>query len=133
MHDSSGKDLAYHHSEIARLTAAIAAARPNARSTNALRTKLKHHEDRIVGDERRRARHQDDHQAEPLQGLDGPFPHEFPGDLADPQRHAECHRQQDAAGRQIHREEEERRRHVEQQDPGRLDQGLHRLAEALGL
>ena len=47
MHDSSGKDLAYHHSEIARLTAAIAAARPNARSTNALRTKLKHHEDRI--------------------------------------------------------------------------------------
>ncbi len=47
MHDSNGKDLAYHHAEIARLTAAIAAARPNARSTNALRTKLKHHEDRI--------------------------------------------------------------------------------------
>ena len=47
MNDSGGKDLAYHHSEIARLTAAIAAARPNARSTNALRTKLKHHEDRI--------------------------------------------------------------------------------------
>lgn len=47
MNDSSGKDLAYHHSEIARLTAAIASARPDARTTNALRTKLKHHEDRI--------------------------------------------------------------------------------------
>lgn len=47
MSESSGKDLAYHHSEIARLTAAIAVARPDARTTNALRTKLKHHEDRI--------------------------------------------------------------------------------------
>lgn len=40
-------ELLYHHSEIARLTAAIAAARPDARTTNALRTQLKHHEDRI--------------------------------------------------------------------------------------
>ncbi len=47
MSDSSARDLAYHHSEIARLTAAIAVARPNASSTNALRTKLKYHEDRI--------------------------------------------------------------------------------------
>jgi hypothetical protein len=47
MNDSSGKELAYHHAEIARLTAAIAAARPDARTTNALRTKLKHHENRI--------------------------------------------------------------------------------------
>jgi hypothetical protein len=47
MYDSGNKDLAYHHSEIARLTAAIAVARPNARTTAALRTKLKHHEDRI--------------------------------------------------------------------------------------
>ena len=47
MTDSAAKDLAYHHSEIARLTAAIEVARPNASSTNALRTKLKYHEDRI--------------------------------------------------------------------------------------
>lgn len=47
MYDSSSKDLAYHHSEIARLTAAIAVARPHARTTHALRIKLKHHEDKV--------------------------------------------------------------------------------------
>jgi hypothetical protein len=47
MGDSSGKDLAYHHEEIARLKAAIENARPNARQTGALRSKLKYHEDRI--------------------------------------------------------------------------------------
>lgn len=47
MQDSSGKELAYHHSEIARLTEAIAAARPNARTTAALRSKLQYHQDKI--------------------------------------------------------------------------------------
>lgn len=47
MLDSSANDLAYHHAEIARLTEAIAASRPNSTRANALRTKLKYHEDRI--------------------------------------------------------------------------------------
>ncbi len=47
MSDSSSKDLAYHHSEIARLTVAVAASRPHSSRTNALRAKLKYHEDRV--------------------------------------------------------------------------------------
>jgi hypothetical protein len=47
MSDSSGRDLNYHHAEIARLKAAIAAARPDASRTNAMRSMLKYHEDRI--------------------------------------------------------------------------------------
>ncbi len=47
MLDSGSKDLAYHHSEIARLTEAVAASRPNSSRTNALRAKLKYHEDHV--------------------------------------------------------------------------------------
>lgn len=47
MTDSNGKDLTYHHGEIARLKDAIAAARPDSRQAAALRSKLKYHEDRI--------------------------------------------------------------------------------------
>jgi hypothetical protein len=47
MSDSNAADLAYHHAEIARLNDAIAASRPDSSRTNALRTKLKYHEDRI--------------------------------------------------------------------------------------
>jgi hypothetical protein len=44
---SGNNDLAYHHAEIARLTEAIAASRPNSSRANALRTKLRYHEDHI--------------------------------------------------------------------------------------
>lgn len=47
MTDSGGKDLAYHHAEIARLKEAIAASRPDSARTRALRSQLKYHEDRI--------------------------------------------------------------------------------------
>ena len=39
------RGLTYHHSEVARLTAAIALARPNARRTGLLRAVLKFHQD----------------------------------------------------------------------------------------
>ena len=47
MSDSSSRDLNYHHGEIARLKEAITASRPDSSRANALRTKLKYHEDRI--------------------------------------------------------------------------------------
>jgi methionine synthase I (cobalamin-dependent) len=47
MFEQGPKELTYHHSEIARLTAAIAAARPHASRTNALRSKLKYHEEHV--------------------------------------------------------------------------------------
>ena len=47
MSDSSNKDLNYHLSEIARLKEVITTSRPDSSRTNALRTKLKYHEDRI--------------------------------------------------------------------------------------
>jgi len=47
MFDSDKRDLSYHHGEIARLKAAIAASRPNSSRTNAMRGMLKHHEDRV--------------------------------------------------------------------------------------
>jgi hypothetical protein len=47
MSDSSTRDLNYHLGEIARLKAVITASRPDSSRTNALRTKLKYHEDRI--------------------------------------------------------------------------------------
>jgi hypothetical protein len=46
MNDSRAKDLAYRHSEIARLTVAFASARLDTRATNVPPTELKHHEDR---------------------------------------------------------------------------------------
>jgi hypothetical protein len=47
MSDSGSRDLNYHHAEIARLKAVIAASRPEASRTNAMRSMLKYHEDRI--------------------------------------------------------------------------------------
>jgi hypothetical protein len=47
MSDSSSRDLNYHHAEISRLKAAIAAARPDSSRTNAMRSMLKYHEGRI--------------------------------------------------------------------------------------
>jgi hypothetical protein len=47
MSDSSGRDLNYHHAEISRLKAAISASRPDSSRTNAMRSMLKYHEDRI--------------------------------------------------------------------------------------
>jgi len=47
MMDSSSRDMSYHHGEIARLKAAITASRPNSSRTNAMRSMLKYHEDRI--------------------------------------------------------------------------------------
>jgi hypothetical protein len=48
MLDSGTNDLAYHHTEIARLTQAIAQSRPNSSRTAALRTKLKYHQDLLA-------------------------------------------------------------------------------------
>jgi hypothetical protein len=47
MLESGAKDLAYHLAEIGRLQEAIAASRPHSRRANALRSRLKYHEDRI--------------------------------------------------------------------------------------
>jgi hypothetical protein len=47
MSDSNTRDLNYHLGEIARLKEVITASRPDSSRTNALRTKLKYHEDRI--------------------------------------------------------------------------------------
>ncbi len=47
MYDFAKRDLSYHHGEIARLKEAITASRPNSSRTNAMRSMLKHHEDRI--------------------------------------------------------------------------------------
>jgi hypothetical protein len=47
MFELDKRDLGYHHGEIARLKEAISASRPNSSRTNAMRAKLKHHEDRI--------------------------------------------------------------------------------------
>jgi len=47
MSDSSGKDLNYHHAEISRLKEAISASRPDSSRTNAMRSMLKYHEERI--------------------------------------------------------------------------------------
>ncbi len=47
MSESNTKELNYHLGEITRLRDVIAASRPDASRTHALRTKLKYHEDRV--------------------------------------------------------------------------------------
>jgi hypothetical protein len=47
MTDTARHEIDYRRSEIARLAFAVAAARPNARTTNVLRAQLKHHEDEL--------------------------------------------------------------------------------------
>lgn len=44
---SSTRELNYHLGEITRLKEALIACRPNSSRTNAMRTKLKYHEDRV--------------------------------------------------------------------------------------
>lgn len=52
MADSGDRDLAYHHSEIARLKALIIATRPNSRRAGFVRAILKYHEDILSRPER---------------------------------------------------------------------------------
>lgn len=55
MSDLKSRDLAYHHAECARLTIALAAARPNSRQANILRATLKHHQDILGGGDKHAA------------------------------------------------------------------------------
>jgi hypothetical protein len=52
MLDSGDRNLAYHHSEIARLKALIAKTRPNSRRAGFMRAILKYHEDILARPER---------------------------------------------------------------------------------
>ena len=86
---------------------------------------LEQHEARIAGQQRRCAGSDDQKEAQPLHGVDRFSADELDGDLCEAERHAEADREDRVVRQEKQNEKDNRRRQVEEQQLGRVEEIFH--------